>query len=343
MRTGNPTKPALTGLLAALTTGTTIGMLAALAAALSVLAAPAAAAPTAGTRSAAGPQASPPTRLWYRISATVTLTKGGDFTETLYTRHNETRARVRLRSRTAVAAADRQCTSLALPRLDPKLLARLATLTRTSTTCAEVRQKARYAGYSPQALRRLRLVDDVRFSANGEGSVDEFERKIEVPAYSVIDARGVVQKQCEAQTLDIARITRPLPVGGELRTASAARDGVSPSIQFPVRLAIGDVETGSEGGPCINPATGQVLTQPRLTTGGFASGSGVFGEDPQYGAVPAPAIARFGIRRRFGRSFGVSKSQELKEPHANGTWITTVETKLTFDVCPRGGRDVAAC
>ena len=62
-----------------------------------------------------------------------------------------------------------------------------------------------------------------------------------------------------------------------------------------------------------------------------------------YGYSAPPAVIRFAIGRRFGHSFGAEGGDVIKETTGRGTWTIAGTTKLTFKLCPRGGRDVSGC
>jgi hypothetical protein len=281
----------------------------------------------------------PPKRLWYRIEASVDVAKFGDFTSPAFTEHRSTHLKAQLKSRSAVLLY-RQCTALGIDNFDPRLVARVIDFNRAAVDCAQTRRFMRRVGFSRHEIRSARLVDDVRFSARGDGVANQFERRSDVPARVEGTPAGAVV-DCPPQTLDVVRITSAAPVEGAVRTASAVRDGVGVEIgAAPTRLD--NVEVGSEGGPCIIRSTGAPWTTPRLIRGAGAA-SGVFGWRAGYGYLPAPALVRFKIGDRFGTSFDVEGAGVVKEPLGNGTWETAGTTELTFRLCPRGGRDVSGC
>ncbi len=281
----------------------------------------------------------PSKRLWYRIEATAEVAKFGDFTFPTYTDHRSTHLKVHLKTRAAVLLY-RQCTALGIDGFDPKLAAGVIDFNRAAVDCAQTRAYMRRVGFSRQQIRKARLVDDVRFTARGDSVADQFERRLDVPA-RVESAAAGAQVDCPPQTLDIVRITSPAAVEGSVQSASAARDGVSVHIGAP-RSRLDNVEVGSEGGPCVFRGSGAVYTTPRLARGA-AAGSSVFGWRAGYGFAPSPALVRFTIGDRFGRSFSVDGAGVVKEPLANGVWETAGTTELTFKLCPRGGRDVSGC
>jgi hypothetical protein len=281
----------------------------------------------------------PPKRLWYRIEATADVIKFGDFTSPAFTEHRSTHMKVQLKSRSAVLLY-RQCTALGIDNFRPRLVARVIDFNRAAVDCAQTRRFMHRVGFTRQEIRQARLVDDVRFTARGDGLANQFERRSDVPARVEGTPAGAAV-DCPPQTLDIVRITAPAAVEGAVRTASAVRDGVSVEIgASPTRLD--NVEVGSEGGPCIIRSTGGPWTTPRLIRGA-AAGSGVFGWRAGYGYLPAPALVRFKIGDRFGTSFDVEGAGVVKEPLGNGTWETAGTTELHFKLCPRGGRDVSGC
>lgn len=332
-----------------------------LAAALTLTSA-AAANPSSGADSDAAPyvraakQPPSPTRLWYRISATINQTRKG---ESFETRGNDPAVRVtkqysatvkyRLRSRHAVLLY-RQCLPLAAAEaVDPKVYAKLFNDDRTTTSCAVVSAVLRRHNVSPAEIRELRLVEDVRFTTNVEGLLDEYRVGTAVPAHTYRLTGGNFipgTVTCPAQTVGIYRVTGlPLAFEARLQTGSAARDGVRPAFALP-RPAVG-VETGSEGGPCISdpdgPREGRPVSEPRL----HARPGLVLLVPTAYGTFPAAPATRFRSGSRFGRAFTIDTNQTIVEPVSpdwqTGPWVTTVVVKLRFMPCPRGGRDVGRC
>lgn len=287
-----------------------------------------------------GGEAKPQTRLWYRVFATISISRTGDFDRGPYVDHRATMLRLRLRSRTA-ALLYRQCTPLNDPsgRLNGKDLQTLLDLPRSSFTCQELRAALRDNGFGDRSIRRLRLTDDARFDANGQGFVDAFERWIDQPEHVETLPGGAVVA-CPTQTLEISRTTGPERIGGRLSTQSAVRDGIDVAVRFPLRLAH-EVESGSEG-PCILRATGAPVRTRRLVRG-FGAGSVLFGTQAQYGPVPTPTPIRTRLAGRFGASFRVSQGRESVERQPDGAWRTRVLTTVTFSLCPHGGRDASGC
>ena len=101
--------------------------------------------------------------------AEVTLHKSGDFAFESYTDHRETNITLRLRSRTAFILFH-QCVPLATQGVStPKALSLAFGLARNAFTCAELKEKLREHGISAREIRKGRLTDDVRFTANAEG------------------------------------------------------------------------------------------------------------------------------------------------------------------------------
>jgi len=298
-----------------------------------------------------------PTRLWYRISATVEQTREGESFETRgndpavrVTRQYRATVKYRLRSRHAVLLY-RQCLPLgAAEAVDPKFYAKSITNGRSTTGCAAARAFLRRYGASPAEIRELRLVEDVRFTANAEGFLDEYKVGTAVPAhtYRFSGAGGFIPGTvtCPAQTVGIYRVTGlPLAFEARFQTGSAVRDGVRPAFALP-RPPVG-VETGGEGGPCISdpdgPREGRPVSEPRLHAGPGL----VFLQPTAYGTFPATPAARFRTGTRFGKVFTIDTIQTIVEPvspaRQTGPWVTTVVVKLKFTPCPRGGRDVPRC
>jgi hypothetical protein len=305
--------------------------------ALAALAAPAAHAQSASTPG--HPSHRPPVRLWYRIVATADLTKQGDFASPTYTDHRSVRIQLQLRSRTAVLLY-RQCEALNVAGFEPKVIAQIIDLQRSAVTCAQVRAEARRLGFSRRWIRRAGFVEDVRFRANAEGFVDNYERRTDLPLRVTTSPNtGPEPIDCPPQTVEIVRVVTAEPVGGSLDTASAARDGINVGIGFPINLR-GEAFTGSEGGPCHVRSTGAETLVPRLV-GGFRGDA--FGPSPAYGATPTPSLLRFKIGRRFGRSFTIEERESVQEPLANGTWTTSGPVRLQFELCGRGGRRPSGC
>jgi hypothetical protein len=283
-------------------------------------------------------EAASPKRVWYRIETTAEVVKAGDFTFGLQTEHRVTRVKLRLKSRAAVLLYH-QCTALGIDKFDPKRAARLVNFNLAAVDCAQTRAFMRRVGYSRSEIGKAQLVDDVRFTAKGEGFADEFERRSELPARNAGTPAAPID--CPPQALDVVRTTAPAPVEGTLATASAVRDGVSVVMGAPKGL-LDNVAIGSEGGPCIVRANGSQTRVPRLVVGP-APGPSVFGWRAGYGFLPPAALVRFRIGRRFGQSFDVDGGGVIEEPLANGTWRTSGVTDLHFKLCPRGGRDVSGC
>jgi hypothetical protein len=299
----------------------------------------------------------PPTRLWYRISATVEQKRAGKSFET---KGNDPATRVtaqyratvkyRLRSRHAVLLY-RQCLPLgAVHAVDPKLYAALLTGGRTTASCAEVGAALRAHGARPAEIRELRLVDDVRFTTNAEGLLEEYDRRTEVPAhtYRLSNAGGFIPGTvtCPARSVGVTRITEvPLTFAARLSTGSAARDGVLVALTLPRRPI--EVETGSDGGPCVadpdGPREPEPVDEPRLDTGPGA----IPLVRTTYGTFPLSPLARFRTGARFGKTFTIEAERTYTEPVSpswqSGPWSTTVVVELRFTPCPRGGRDVASC
>jgi hypothetical protein len=170
---------------------------------------------------ATGPAAAaPPTQLWYRVTATASITKAGDFTHF----HREARWRVRLRSRAAVLLY-RQCTPLAPGTLAPRQYAFVLSRSRTSYSCPQLRAALRRSLKAAQ-IRRLRLVEDIRFTARAEGTLDEFERWTDYPARPYVDLSGE-KFACPPLRDQIARV----------RTARSAPDGFRSPLPAAVRWA----------------------------------------------------------------------------------------------------------
>jgi hypothetical protein len=306
----------------------------ALAAAVVAPAAHAQSAPTPGH-----PSHRPPVRLWYRIVITADLTKQGDFAYPALTDHRSVRIQLQLRSRAAVLLY-RQCEALNVAGFEPKVIAQIIDLTRSAVSCDQVRAEARRLGFSRAWIRRAGFVEDVRFAANAEGFVDNYERRTEVPMHVTTSPNtGPEPIDCPPQVLEIVRTTAAEPVGGRLETASAARDGVNSSIFFPIGLRA-EAFVGGEGGPCHVRSTGAETLAPRLV-GRFRGDA--FGPTPAYGATPTPSLVRFKVGRRFGRSFTIESGESVQEPMANGTWVTSGPVRLQFDLCDRGGRRPSGC
>jgi hypothetical protein len=297
----------------------------------------------------------PPTRLWYRISAEVTEAREGahfeyrgDARRVQVISHYRFRVKFRVRSRHAVLLF-RQCLPLGLSGGDPKLIARVTTAGRSTVTCAEMRAFLRENKMSEAAIRRLRLVDDVRFTADAVGLLTEADRASERPAfdYGIWHAGTPLSGRiytvtCPSQRLGILRfVGLPLEFRSSLGTASAVRDGVSVSFALP-RGTI-QVEAGSTGGPCVIPELNRIVEQTRLTN----APSSPFLTQTTYGFFPADTTAHFRSAGRFGRAFTIAAKKTLREPPhpawQTGPWVSTFETKLRFTPCPRGGRDVAKC
>ena len=286
--------------------------------------------PFGGARAAA---VRAPVRRWYRVSAEVTLHKSGDFAFESYTDHRETNITLRLRSRTAFILFH-QCVPLATPGgLDAKDLSFVAGLARSAFSCVELKEKLRERGFSARDIRNLRLTDDVRFTANGEGFLDGFEQTINVPERPTTFLNGL-PGICPAQTTVRVRVLGlPVAIGGLLKTASAARDGVllRPELEIGVQS-----ESGTLGAPCFVAGTGEQVGAPgRLVQ--RRTSLRLLADKPN------PEPVRFKIGRRFGRSFTVTGAPITTEPLANGKWTTTSNVTLKFTPCPRGGRDVNGC
>ncbi len=168
-----------------------------------------------------------------------------------------------------------------------------------------------------------------------EGMLDEFERRTDYPARTYVDpVYGEIT--CPPLKQEIARTLRPEKIDGTLRTASAAREGVTIGIGLP---SIVEAETGSEGEPCVRP-DGGVIYEPRLSRGGA---SPVAVDNSLDGRLPLPAAVRFRASGRFGHAFTIAAVQTVKEPTTGGTWVSAMRVKLTFQPCPRRGRDVTRC
>jgi hypothetical protein len=262
----------------------------------------------------------------------------GDFAWPAYTDHRLSHIKLRVRARAAVLLY-RQCTALNVAGFDPKLVAQIIDLTRSAVTCDRVRAEMRRAGIGRTWIRRAHLVEDVRFKANHEGFVDQFELRTDLPARETTSGGSPDPIDCPAQTVGILRTTGPEPVRGDLETVSAAREGVSAGIVFP-RTLVHEALVGSTGGPCHYRATGAETLVPRLV-GGFRGAA--FDPTPGYDAPPLPSIVRFRSAGRFGRSFTISRRESVQEPLANGTWMTSGPVELQFDLCDRGGRRPSGC
>jgi hypothetical protein len=285
------------------------------------------------------PSRRPAVRLWYRLTVTADLTKQGDFASPVYTDHRSVQIKLQMRSRTAVLLY-RQCEALNIAGFEPKVIAQIIGLQRSAVSCAQVRAEAHRLGFSNRWIRRAGFVEDVRFRANTDGFIDSYERHTDVPAHVTTSPNtGPEPIDCPPQTHDIVRLAAPETVGGSLDTVSAARDGVSTTIAFPINLR-GTAFVGSEGGPCHVRSTGAETLVPHLID--WFRGD-AFGASPGYGATPTPSLVRFRSAGRFGRSFTIESRESVQEPMANGTWITTGPVKLQFALCDRGGRRASGC
>ena len=79
---------------------------------------------------------------------------------------------------------------------------------------------------SARQIRKRRLTDDVRFTANAEGFLDGLEQTINVPERPTSFLNGL-PGICPAQTtVRVRMLGLPVAIGGLLKTASAARGGV---------------------------------------------------------------------------------------------------------------------
>jgi hypothetical protein len=297
----------------------------------------------------AAPAPAEPTRLWYRISATVTASykwapsEGDRLGEEVSNSWS-------LESNTAILLY-RQCShrdpAYPLSARDLALLAGVA----PGSPCAAVRP--RVPGHA-----RVNLVEDVRFKANAKGTIAAFEGVKTWGPHRPVYAGRYLDFECPEAIVSVATLPgEATSTSGSLETASLVRSGVSPSLLFaePVHLLFvrpayecRDPESGkvveSQEARAYPPPDGGVLGDRVTAPHGFG-GPGLDPGEDSLGFVKP--IRLDGLGRRFGRTFTISGAQRWSRPATDGfdqgRATKTIRYTLRFRLCPRGGRDVRRC
>jgi hypothetical protein len=300
----------------------------------------------AGAAAAAAPggevPGSAPTKLWYRIDATVDARYERHWDDTAEHPRPDTRhAHWRLRSRTAVVLSS-QCASREPNGATPAAIGGSVGLPGAAPcerVLAQIRPRDR------AHFRRL-LVDDVSFAANAQGFLDEYEESMPGGSQTsrVADYRrdgrstnATIWVHCPPAGLTYVRVPGQIRLGGTISAASLANGGVA---IVPIDPVGGILAHRAEIYPgCPHPHTDKVLvlakrnalTETRLERG------------RPFGGLLAPEPVPFRIHGHFGKTFEVERTIVRGHRFANATETATVVETVVFSVCPDGGRDVDTC
>jgi hypothetical protein len=216
-----------------------------------------------------------------------------------------------------------------------------------SFSCAQLRRAVR--GSSPLARSlRARMREDFSFNANATGTAGKWELTATATAYpTVVNGKAA---QCPGGTTH--RIAGPVDITG--RIAGSARNGLSAGFNTSdgwapatetrsygecTDIATGEAVTGSSHGSSIKPISAGVLGGEYDVVRGGGRG-GEFG-----GALLLRLIKIRNAEHLFGRSFTVSGVQPGTYQFAgnSGSSTKSVNYRIDFTLCPRGGRNVQGC
>ncbi|MFQ5425859.1 MAG: hypothetical protein ACE5EV_02130 [Gaiellales bacterium] len=311
-----------------------------------------------------------PSRLWYRISVTVSFEQQIDTPGQPPLKLQSTWS---LESRKAVILF-RQCAvpgGLAGKTLAFNFRARGSTCEAIKRALRKERRSELRAGNRKSAAETLRLIrrlrTDVRFNAGANGEITQYEWMIGPLVEQVMTVghfefepvsgqwfpvreSGPLTVECKSTRVDhllgMVELRR-----GSISTSSALADGVSlnPGLDTGYTL-----ETGSTPDVCLHP-DGAPLRTGGLRVTDEAAPHG----DPLTGLSARNLLltkdSRFKIRKKFGKSFTITKPISYRGPTlvlsggglvpATDGSMDRVSGSLTLDflLCPRGGRNAKNC